>query len=143
MFKEWKFSHVGLVVRDLKKTVAALRALGIVSVSDKEPAVLQGKAPDRTDGTGTILRLDVTCGGLCIELLQPVSGDNIQQRWLDAHGEGISHVCFDVPDIVAARSQMAAQGVPVLCHIRESTTYYETGEPGHLQIELTQASGAI
>lgn len=143
MDQEWKFSHVGMVVRDLKKTVATLQALGIISMPDTEPAVLQGKAPDRTDGTGTILRLDVTCGDLCIELLQPISGDNIQQRWLNAHGEGISHVCFDVPDIAAARSQMAAQGVPVLCHIHESTTYYDTGKPGHLQIELTQTTGAI
>ena len=140
MDREWKFRHVGMVVRDLKKTLATLRALGIISAPGTEPAVLQGKAPGRTDGTGAILRFDVNCGDLCIEL-QPISGDNIQQRWLDAHGEGISHVCFEVPDIAAARSRMAAQNVPVLCHIHDATTYYDTGEPGHLQIELTQMTG--
>lgn len=140
MDQQWKFGHVGMVVRDLHKTVAKLKALGIISVSDTEPVELKGVAPDRTEGTGTILRLDVTCGDICIELLQPVSGDNIQRQWLDTHGEGISHVCFDVSDITATRSRMAAQGVPVLCHIGESTTYYDTGEPGDLQIELRQTT---
>jgi catechol 2,3-dioxygenase-like lactoylglutathione lyase family enzyme len=141
MDQQWKFIHVGMVVRDLQKTVERLRALGVASAPDMEPVALPGKAPDRTEGTGTILRLDITCGGLCIEVLQPVSGDNIQQRWLAAHGEGISHVCYDVPDIAQARVQMAAQGVPVLCHIHETTTYYDTGEPGSLQIELRQTTG--
>jgi len=143
MDQEWKFGHVGMVVRDLKKTVAKLQALGIITMPDTEPVVLKGVAPDRSEGTGKIRRLNVTCGDICIELLQPVSGDNIQQQWLNAHGEGISHVCFDVSDISATRSRMAAQGVPVLCHIGESTTYYDTGEPGDLQIELRQTTGVI
>lgn len=143
MDHDWTFDHVGLVVRDLKKTVANLHALGLISAPDTEPVVLQGVAPDRTEGTGTILRLNVTCADICIELLQPVSGDNIQQQWLDAHGEGLSHVCYEVPDITTTRSRMKAQGVPVLCHIGESTTYYHTGGPGDLQIELRQTGKAI
>jgi len=143
MNSEWKFVHVGMVVKDLEKTVEQLRALGLISTPARETLTLKGKAPDQTEGAGQILMREVTCAGLCIELLQPLSGDNLQQRWLNAHGEGISHVCYEVPDIAKARDQMAAQGVAVLCHIRDSTTYYETGEPGSLQIELRQSEGPV
>jgi methylmalonyl-CoA/ethylmalonyl-CoA epimerase len=140
MERDWKFSHIGMFVRDLAKTVEYLRSLGIFTIPAAEPIVLEGKNPDRPGAAGTILRLDVTCGDLCIEILQPVSGDNLQQRWLDAHGEGVSHVCFDVPDIAHARTQMAAKGVPVACHIRETTTYYNTGEQGNMLLELRQVT---
>lgn len=138
MENNWRFVHIGMVVRDLEKTLAALRSLGIFKIPDGKPLVLEGKNPEGANPAGTILRLDVTCGDLAIELLQPVSGDNLQQRWLDAHGEGVSHVCYAVPDIDRARASMAAQGVPVACHIREMTSYYHTGEPVNLQIELQQ-----
>jgi 4-hydroxyphenylpyruvate dioxygenase-like putative hemolysin len=141
MESDWRFSHIGMVVRDLEKTVATLRSLGVFTIPAGEPLVLEGKNPDGAKPAGTILRFDVICGDLSIELLQPVSGDNIQQRWLDAHGEGVSHVCFDVPDIGRARAAMAAKGVPVACHIREATSYYDTTKDTGLQIELCQVTG--
>jgi len=38
------------------------------------------------------------CGGVLIELIQP-TGDGMAQTFIDEHGEGISHICYEVEDI--------------------------------------------
>ena len=51
---------------------------------------------------------------LQLELIQPVSGRTIHAEFLDAHGPGLHHVCFDVDDLDAACAAAEAAGVPVL-----------------------------
>jgi hypothetical protein len=137
--KDWKFNHIGMVVKDLEKTVEHLRCLGLYTIPPKGPEPLQGRNPDVSGACGSILRLDVLCGDLTIEILQPLSGDTFQQRFLDLHGEGFHHICFEVPDMEKARASMAARGVPVACHIRDLATYYDTAAYGSPLLELRQA----
>jgi methylmalonyl-CoA/ethylmalonyl-CoA epimerase len=137
MDDDWTFSHIGMVVQDLKKTIGYMRSLGIYTIPATEPDLLQGRNP--SGASGSILRLDIFCGPLSIELLQPLSGDTIQQRFLNLQGEGVHHICFEVPDIAKARAAMAAKGVPVACHIRDLATYYDTAEYGKLLLELRQS----
>jgi catechol 2,3-dioxygenase-like lactoylglutathione lyase family enzyme len=51
---------------------------------------------------------------LQLELIQPVSGPTIHSEFLEAHGPGLHHVCFEVADIDAACTAAEAAGVPVL-----------------------------
>ncbi len=139
MEKDWKFSHIGMVVRDLQKTLDYMRSLGIYTIPATEPVLRPGVNPDVSGASGSILILDIFCGPLAIELLQPLSGDTIQGRYLDLHGEGVHHTCFEVPDMARARASMAAKGVPVACHIRDLATYYDTAEYGNLLLELRQS----
>jgi catechol 2,3-dioxygenase-like lactoylglutathione lyase family enzyme len=139
MDNDWTFSHIGMVVQDLKKTIGHMRSLGIYTIPATEPDLLQGINPDVSGVSGSILRLDIFCGPLSIELLQPLSGDTIQQRFLNLQGEGVHHICFEVLDIAKARAAMAAKGVPVACHIRDLATYYDTAEYGKLLLELRQS----
>jgi catechol 2,3-dioxygenase-like lactoylglutathione lyase family enzyme len=53
-------------------------------------------------------------GDLQLELIQPVAGPSIHREFLDAHGPGLHHVCFEVDDVDAACAAAEAAGVPVL-----------------------------
>ncbi len=129
MESNWEFSHVGLVVRDWKKTVEYFKSLGIFNIPSAEPQVMEGKK-------AKVIGAHVYLGPLWIEVWQPVSGDTVQQRFLDTHGEGINHIGFYVPDIESARAAMTAKGVPTAFHIRDTSTYYDTGEYGNMLVEL-------
>ena len=129
MESNWEFSHIGLVVRDWEKTVEYFKSLGIFDVSSAEPYVTEGKK-------AKLIGANVYLGSLWIEVWQPVSGDTVQQRFLDTHGEGINHVGFYVPDLESARAIMTAKGVPTAFHIRDIATYYDTDESGNMLVEL-------
>jgi catechol 2,3-dioxygenase-like lactoylglutathione lyase family enzyme len=53
-------------------------------------------------------------GDLQLELIQPVSGPTIHAEFLEAHGPGLHHVCFEVDDLAAACSAAEAAGLEVL-----------------------------
>jgi len=53
-------------------------------------------------------------GDLQLELIQPVSGPTIHAEFLDVHGPGLHHVCFDVEDVDAACASAEDAGLPVL-----------------------------
>ena len=53
-------------------------------------------------------------GDLQLELIQPVSGPTIHAEFLERHGPGLHHVCFDVEDLDAACAAAEAADVPVL-----------------------------
>jgi methylmalonyl-CoA/ethylmalonyl-CoA epimerase len=138
MDTEWRFNHIGMIVKDLSKTITYMQQLGIFEVPPSKPEVLVGKSPNTDAAAGSILKLDISLGGVNIEIIQPVSGNNIQQQFLSSHGEGLHHICFDVPNIQRARLELAEKGVPVACHISEQTTYYDTGEYGNMLLEIRQ-----
>jgi methylmalonyl-CoA/ethylmalonyl-CoA epimerase len=139
MDTELGFNHIGMIVKDLSKTIAYMQQLGIFEVPPSKPEVLVGKSPNTDAAAGSILKLDISLGGVNIEIIQPVSGNNIQQQFLSSHGEGLHHICFDVPNIQRARLELAEKGVPVACHISEQTTYYDTGEYGNMLLEIRQS----
>ena len=53
-------------------------------------------------------------GDLQLELIQPVSGRSVHAEFLEAHGPGLHHVCFDVEDLDAALAAAEQAGLPVL-----------------------------
>ena len=53
-------------------------------------------------------------GDLQLELIQPVSGDNIYTEFLAAGGPGLHHVCFETIDVDAAVAEAAKAGMPVV-----------------------------
>ena len=49
-----------------------------------------------------------------IELLEPVDPDGTVARFLARRGEGLHHVCFEVPDVDAAIAELAGRGVDLI-----------------------------
>ena len=53
-------------------------------------------------------------GGSEIELLEPTNPETGVARFLEKRGEGLHHICLEVPDIERALDELRAQGTPVL-----------------------------
>ncbi|MBN1376353.1 MAG: VOC family protein, partial [Dehalococcoidia bacterium] len=114
---------------DIDKTLEYFKSLGIFRLPNQEPYTM-------ASAKVAVKGVSVYLGNLWIEIWQPVKGDTVQQQFLDAHGEGINHVGFSVPDIEKARSIMAAKDIPVAFNIKNTATYYQTDKVGNVLIEI-------
>jgi methylmalonyl-CoA/ethylmalonyl-CoA epimerase len=96
-------SHLGMAVKDLEEAREFYRsAFGLES---SEPIMA---------GDGTIKVSMVEVGGVLIELLQPTGTEGVMAKFLEKHGEGFHHICYEVDDIKAEIASFKASGVEVL-----------------------------
>lgn len=65
-------------------------------------------------------------GTVTWEWIEPLQGPTVYRDFLKAHGEGLHHLAFDVPDIDAAARAWEAVGVPIV----QSGAWGEKGKPG-------------
>ena len=99
-----RLNHVAIVVPDLAAASSIYRdALG-ADVS--EPLAM----PEH--GVTTVF---VALPNAKIELLHPLGPDSPVARFLEKNPSGgMHHICFEVPDISAARDELVAQGARIL-----------------------------
>ena len=104
-------NHIGVATPDLDASIAFWR--DVMGASDiTEPFVLESQQVRicfvNTPGQGG-------APGTQVELLQPTSPDSAVGKWLERNPlGGQHHVCFEVPDIHAAKAEFEAQGKRVL-----------------------------
>ena len=79
-------------------------------------------------------------GPLVIELLQPLSGDNIYVEHLDSKGEGLHHVGIFVPSFDQAVAQAQQQGFSVL---QSGRGYGRWGDGGFAYLDTEAMFGVI
>jgi len=99
-----KLNHVAIAVPDLEAAMAIYRdTLGAV-VSEPE------SLPDH--GVSVVF---VEISNTKIELLEPFGVNSPIANFLERNpAGGIHHMCFEVPDILAARDRLKDEGVRVL-----------------------------
>ena len=99
-----RLNHVAIAVPDLAAACATYRdMLGAVL---SEPAALPEHGV-------TVVFIDV--GNTMIELLEPLGADSPIAAFLAKNPSGgMHHVCYEVPDIAAARDQLKQKGARVL-----------------------------
>lgn len=98
-----RIDHIGIVVQDLDAALQTycqllgFRLLQRITIAEQlvEAAFLDA-------GNGTI------------ELIAPTDTTSGTARFLQSRGEGTHHVCFEVEDIQAALSSLAAQGLRLI-----------------------------
>ena len=94
--------HIGVAVRRLEDALTRYQALGLNLESVEElPA----------DGV-RVAFLDA--GGVRLELLEPLRPENAIARFLDKRGEGLHHVAFATPDILAEMDRLRTQGFDLI-----------------------------
>lgn len=98
-----KIEHVGVAVADLGLALDFYReALGL-SVEEIEEVPAQQ------------VRLAVLPAGESkIELLETTSPDGPIGRFIERRGEGLHHICFEVPDIEGALARLSAAGAGLI-----------------------------
>jgi methylmalonyl-CoA epimerase len=98
-----KINHLGIAVRDLEDALEFYRdklGLPLQSIVDVEERGLR------------VAFLEA--GDVMVELLTPLRDDSEISRFLEKRGEGIHHLCFEVPDILRSLSVLNETGVRVL-----------------------------
>lgn len=106
-----RLNHVGVATPDLDAAIAFYRdVLGATDIT--EPFVLESQQvrvcfvnTPGADGTA----------GTQVELLQPTTADSAVGKWIERNPTGGQHhLCYEVPDIHAARDAFVAMGKKVL-----------------------------
>ncbi len=99
-----KLNHVAIAVPDLEKASAVYR--GALGVEVSAPA----RQPEH--GVTTVF---ITLPNTKLELLEPLGTASPIQKFLDRNPDGgMHHICYEVPDIIAARDRLIASGARVL-----------------------------
>jgi methylmalonyl-CoA/ethylmalonyl-CoA epimerase len=98
-----QISHIGLAVKDLEKAREFYRT--VLGLESHDPIV---------GGDGTLRVSMIKVGEVMIELLQPVGEEGVMAKFLEKHGQGFHHICYEVEDILAAVSALKASGMDVL-----------------------------
>ena len=133
--------QVGVVVKDLDRTVEVLTALGLgpftIRTATHPAAIVKGRK------TSYEVRLALAQQGpVQLELIEYRSGDTIQKDFLDEKGEGIHHILFRVNDLEATLARFAQAGVKVLQQDRfvggGGLAYMGTDEVGGIVMEVVQ-----
>jgi catechol 2,3-dioxygenase-like lactoylglutathione lyase family enzyme len=135
-----KLVQVGVVVKDLEKTVERLMSLGIGPFT---PMHIPPDAEQWFRGKPLEAKFKISgakLGEIVLELIQPVEGESPHQEFLDSQGEGIQHIAFAVDDLDREVAKLTKRGVSVLlsANLRNVRVAYLDLGVGGLVIELIQ-----
>jgi predicted enzyme related to lactoylglutathione lyase len=134
--------QLGFVVSDIERACKHYEAVfgtgpfsQIIDVN-MDGALLRGKPIDTT-----IKVAFVQSGGVQIELIQPVAGENLYTEFLEARGEGIHHLAYqveaeDLEAVKAAFSEKVGESVFSRDMGIMEFAYFDTSEVGGLMIEF-------
>ncbi len=139
--------QVGVVIKDLEQTMRQLaevfgigpfRVIECPPPGREQSQVYYGR-PARFRTRQAFADL----GSIELELIQPLEGQTIWSDFLEAHGPGIHHLRFNVPDHAAVTAHLAAKGIRTTQQgdgIREGTHWvnYETEPLLGFTIEIMQ-----
>jgi catechol 2,3-dioxygenase-like lactoylglutathione lyase family enzyme len=83
----------------------------------------------------------IKLGQVTLELIQPVGGDTSWKQFLDANGEGVQHIAFQVADVGQSVKAFRESGIPVLHEGRYddnsgSYTYVDSAKALGVTLEL-------
>ena len=136
-----KVIQVGVVVRDVEKTVERLTSLGIGPF--QEMVLPSGRVGwFRGDPMHADFKIyGAMIGDIQIELIQPLSGNSPHMEFLEMKGEGFQHIACAVEDVQTAVDKLVEKDASVL--MREifpespGVAYMDLGI-GNIVVELIQ-----
>ena len=117
--KEWKFHGIGMVVRDLDKTVEYWQMLDIIDIQSEieldssnfdpinvssEPPESNFKARKRVGQVGPV----------AFEFIELLEGNSIYHESMESRGEGVAEMAFTVADLEEETATMIYRGVPAI-----------------------------
>ncbi len=172
MKKDWEFDHIGLVVRDLDEVLAYYPSIGIgvnigplgngavwpvPSSPEEEPEpttmTVYGKpsaerrrstAEQRIYMTKIIGNLQV--GSLVIECIHGrPNGDGFNDDFFRAYGDGISHICFNIPGPEKETARLFKKGAEDIMslehHGKIAENYVGTAKYGNIWLSFRPPAG--
>ena len=136
--------HLGLIVKDMDKAIELYQSLGISPFEARKPFDrVERKSLDTVSdpGPARIKAKFADIGPIKIEMIQPLSGESLANKFLETDGEGISHLGFTVDDIDSSEAELVNRGFKLLYKSRYRNgggiAYFDIGL-GNLTIEIVQ-----
>src|SRR5687767_3908909 len=96
--------HVAIAVKDLDATAAFYREVFGLSQPEKTE-VLQEQG---------VKAGFIDLGNARLELLEPVGAQSTVGRFIERHGEGLHHVCFETENVDEELRRMASRGIELI-----------------------------
>ncbi|MFT3833825.1 MAG: VOC family protein [Micropruina sp.] len=133
--------HVCIVVHDLDRAVSAYQRLGVGPWFDypKGSAYVEYDVPDPAGSAGMKYKC-YDFVNVQLQLCQPGPEDTPQRRFLDAHGEGVYHLGFEVPDLAGAVATGEELGLEVIAKGRRADgsgfCYFDTRQANGVTLEV-------
>ena len=118
----FKIDHLGIAVKSLAAAKGIYEKLGL-SVSAEE------EVPHER-----VRLVMVPVGESRLELLEATSEDSTIAKYIAKRGEGLHHVCLQVPDLLAAVAKLKQEGVRLV------SDEIKTGAGGHRYVFVHPAS---
>ena len=112
-----EINQVGIVVRDIEKTVEAYwNTLGIGpwTITPWEPPLVHDRKYHGKPSSAREKIAITQVGAVQLELVQQVEGDSIYKDFLEEHGEGLHHLNFLVDDVDHVAGLLEKEGFPSL-----------------------------
>jgi len=142
-FKPGNYHHVGVIVRDMEKTIEYLSSIGIGPFG-VEDGPLYVEVPFKGELYGKPAEWKVKIsnakiGDSELELLQPSGGESALQEFLDNHGEGLHHIGYLVDDVRGEVEKLKKQGVKVITSANlegRGFAYMDTSAVGGIVTEI-------
>jgi catechol 2,3-dioxygenase-like lactoylglutathione lyase family enzyme len=132
-------TQVAIVCRDIEAT--SKRWAGVLGVDPPkitttkpghEVKVLFRGRPSEGQAKLAFIRL----GQVTLELIQPVGPDTSWKQFLDANGEGVQHIAFQVSDLDKSVKAFGESGLPVLHQGR-----YDDDSGAYVYVDSAKALG--
>jgi methylmalonyl-CoA/ethylmalonyl-CoA epimerase len=99
-----RLNHVAIAVKDAKQAAKIYGTAFNAEISDAVPLPEHG-----------VITVFVTLPNTKIEFIEPLGDASPIAKFVERNADGgIHHVCYDVPDIIAARDRMIGEGARVL-----------------------------
>ena len=142
-----KIDQIGMVVRDMDKTIKYYESVGIGPFKPFKKLVfvkreLWGKSILDANVKSKIYAAQM--GPIQVELIEPVEGDSHWKQFLETKGEGIQHLGFFVDDIDKEEAKVIEQGLEIVYSSRYDdgggVCYFNPGRGGVL-FELIDMRG--
>jgi len=108
--------QIGVVVRDMNKTIERLTALGIGPFKRRIlPPDAREKYRGKPFDPSQRVAIQITqIGNMELELIQPIGGESPHQEFLEQKGEGVQHLAFVVDNLEEDVKRLTAKGSSVL-----------------------------
>ncbi len=108
----WNIVQYAFVVHDVEKVAAFYERLGFGGMP-VEHNISVHRSYRGLPGNFEMVLGWWNWGDVTFEWIQPLSGPNVYEEYLKAHGEGFHHLAFEVTDMDKAVKLFRAKGVPV------------------------------
>lgn len=125
----WRFQGLGIGVADVDASVAYYEDMGF-----------DAAGPATEDASLGIRKRGVTVGPLVFEFAEAINDASVCADSLALRGDGVSDIAFEVDDLEAEQTRLAARGAEMLSKSADGQTLYvDTRAEGNMLVRLIQA----